>query len=177
MLQQEIDRRMLGGGPGGRGRGPAEERRPVPLRTRGRGDRGSSPAAASPTRSSPASRRPSPSPSAGPASPWPHRDLAPAVALITGAGRGDGAGPEINYGQMAHFPRHAGLLYGRDDRAAVEGARPCSGCRPPDAPVGHRPPRRPGPTRDRPLHAGHHSKTGEIQQKKLCPRPAVGVHG
>ena len=33
-----------------------------------------------------------------------HRDLASAVALITGHRRGDGVGPELDYGCLAHFP-------------------------------------------------------------------------
>jgi uroporphyrinogen III methyltransferase/synthase len=36
--------------------------------------------------------------------PLTHRDLAPAVALVTGHRRSDRAGPELDYGQLAQFP-------------------------------------------------------------------------
>jgi uroporphyrinogen III methyltransferase/synthase len=63
-----------------------------------------------------------------------HRDLASAVALITGHRRGDGAGPELDYGRFAQFPGtlvfYMGMTSSRQWSAALLG-----GGRSPDTPV------------------------------------------
>ena len=63
-----------------------------------------------------------------------HRDLASAVALITGHRRGDGAGPELDYSRFAQFPGtlvfYMGMTSSRQWSAALLG-----GGRSPDTPV------------------------------------------
>ena len=49
-----------------------------------------------------------------------HRDLASAVALITGHRRGDKCRPGAGLPVAGPVPRHAGLLHGHDHLAAVE---------------------------------------------------------
>ncbi len=83
-----------------------------------------------------------------------HRDLAPAVALVTGHRRADGAGPEMDYGCLAQFPGtlvfYMGMTTARQWSEAL-----LRGGRSPDTPVAIvRRADLAGPG-DRPLHTGH----------------------
>ena len=63
-----------------------------------------------------------------------HRDLASAVALITGHRRGDGCGPEMDYGRLARFP--VTLVFYMGISSALQWSEALlHGGRPPDTPV------------------------------------------
>jgi len=105
--------------------------------------------------------------------PLTHRDLAPAVALITGHRRGDGAGPELDYGRLAQFPGtlvfYMGITTSRQWSDAL-----LRGGRSPDTPVAIV--RRASWPDQETVRCTLGTVADVIEQKKLCP-PAVIVVG
>ena len=100
-----------------------------------------------------------------------HRDLASAVALITGHRRGDGAGQELDYEALAQFPGTLVFYMGMTTCAAVERSpvarRPIA-----RHAGGHRAPRylaRPG---DDPLHVGHRGRP-DRDSEEFARRPCI----
>ncbi len=89
--------------------------------------------------------------------PLTHRDLASAVALITGHRRGDKAGPELDYGRFAQFPGtlvfYMGMTSSRQWSEALLARRPVA-----RHPGGHRAPRELAGPGDRPLHVGNRGR-------------------
>jgi uroporphyrinogen III methyltransferase/synthase len=105
--------------------------------------------------------------------PLTHRDLASAVALITGHRRGDGAGPELDYGCFAQFPGtlvfYMGMTTSRQwSEALLRGGRSS------DTPVAIV--RRASWPDQETIRCTLGTVADVIEQRKLCP-PAVIVVG